>query len=408
MLRGALVIAAASALAPASAQAPDAERISIRRPTALRDGPADGASTVSTLPARAVLARLPERLGPWIHVRTRQGDTGWIHLFDIGNANPAVLGGAAGTALRDLSRVFTREADQSPEVQVATSTLGFRSVGRTDLATARPEPLAVQRAEALRVDAAQADAFAAAAGLVARAVADLPADVPSPAEAPDDAQEAALGRQLAALLLGSKPLHPDRSVQRYVNQLGRWISLQSARPALPWTFAVLDDEGFGAFSAPGGYVFVTHGLLARVNDEAELAGLLAREISHVVARHQLQAMRRDPRADQVLAVGRAIYTRGLDPRDELEADRMAVVLAARAGLDPWGLVSVLQQLQTVAPGDAAFAPALAAQPSFEVRLDRLELAMARRMDGAAGGPPATVAQRVAQSAAAAARAPTGP
>ena len=51
------------------------------------------------------------------------------------------------------------------------------------------------------------------------------------------------------------------ATQRHINQLGRWISLQTARPNLPWTFAVLDDPGFNAFAAPGGYVFVTKGLL---------------------------------------------------------------------------------------------------------------------------------------------------
>ena len=74
------------------------------------------------------------------------------------------------------------------------------------------------------------------------------------------------------MLLGSKPLHTDMALQRYVNLLGRWISLQSSRPDLGWTFAVLDDAGYNAFAAPGGYVFVTKGLVDRVADESELAG----------------------------------------------------------------------------------------------------------------------------------------
>ena len=59
----------------------------------------------------------------------------------------------------------------------------------------------------------------------------------------DTPKEIDIGRQLAAVLLGSKPLHPDMALQRYVNRLGRWISLQSTRPDLPWTFAVLNDSG---------------------------------------------------------------------------------------------------------------------------------------------------------------------
>ena len=66
----------------------------------------------------------------------------------------------------------------------------------------------------------------------------------------DEARELEIGRELAALLVGSKPLHADVALQRYVNRLGRWISLQGSRPNLPWTFAVLDDAGFNAFAAP--------------------------------------------------------------------------------------------------------------------------------------------------------------
>ena len=112
----------------------------------------------------------------------------------------------------------------------------------------------------------------------------------------DEPREIQIGQQLAAVLLGSKPLYPDVALQRYVNQLGRWISLQSSRPDLPWTFAILDDPGFNAFAAPGGYVFVTKGLIDRVADEGELAGILAHEITHVTAKHHLIAMNKTARA----------------------------------------------------------------------------------------------------------------
>ena len=68
----------------------------------------------------------------------------------------------------------------------------------------------------------------------------------------DESKEIEIGRQLAAVLLGSKPMHGDAALQRYVNQLGRWISLQTSRPLLPWSFSLLVDPGFNAFAAPGG------------------------------------------------------------------------------------------------------------------------------------------------------------
>lgn len=235
----------------------------------------------------------------------------------------------------------------------------------------------------------------------------------------DEPREIEIGRQLAAVLLGSKPLHPDMALQRYVNQLGRWISLQSARPQLPWTFGVLDDPGFNAFAAPGGYVFVTKGLVDQVADESELAGILAHEITHVTGKHHLQAMAKSARSGlltqaigsqvkgelagavsaQFLSLGRDLYSRGLDQSDEFEADRHGVALAARAGFDPYGLVAVLQQLRTATPDNPLFALSLSTHPPAQQRLDLLEQAMGNRLDGFTGQPAITVAQRMERLAA---------
>src|SRR5437870_1897269 len=95
----------------------------------------------------------------------------------------------------------------------------------------------------------------------------------------DEAEEIRIGQEFAAVLLGAKPLVADARLQRYVNVLGRWLALQTERPDLPWTFGVLDDAGFNAFATPGGHVFVTRGLMARMRNEAELAGVLAHEIA---------------------------------------------------------------------------------------------------------------------------------
>lgn len=229
----------------------------------------------------------------------------------------------------------------------------------------------------------------------------------------DEPKEIEIGRQLAAVLLGSKPLHPDMALQRYVNRLGRWISLQSSRPHLPWSFAVLDDAGFNAFAAPGGYIFVTKGLVDRV-DEAELAAILAHEISHVTDKHHLIALRAKARAGiatqllasqlrnnlggaisgQMLALGRSLYSSGLDQKDEFAADRNGVALAARAGFDPYGLPSVLQQLRTAAPDNPLFTLTLSTHPPAQQRLEQLEAAMGTRLDALSGKPAVSVAQRL--------------
>jgi len=232
----------------------------------------------------------------------------------------------------------------------------------------------------------------------------------------DEPREIEMGRQLAAVLLGAKPLHPDMALQRYVNRLGRWISLQSPRPNLPWTFSVLDDPGFNAFATPGGYVFITKGLVDALADESELAGILAHEVAHVVGKHHLKAIRKTAQAGlltravasrldanaagglsaQLLSLGRDMYAKGLDQSDELEADREGVALAARAGLDPYGLVAVLQQLRTAVPDNPLFALQLSTHPPTQVRLDQLELAMGQRLDSMSGSAPAPIPQRLAR------------
>lgn len=231
----------------------------------------------------------------------------------------------------------------------------------------------------------------------------------------DEPREIEIGRQLAAVLLGSKPLHPDMRLQRYVNQLGRWISLQSNRPHLPWTFGVLDDPGYNAFAAPGGYVFVTKGLIDRLSDESELAGILAHEITHVTDRHHLAALRSKASAGvftqivgsqlnnnlagavsaQLLSLGKALYSSGLDQQDEFDADRNGVALAARAGFDPFGLVMVLQQLRTATPDNPLFSLTLSTHPPAQARLDLIEQAMGQRLDAFTGQPRVPISQRLA-------------
>lgn len=227
----------------------------------------------------------------------------------------------------------------------------------------------------------------------------------------DEAEEVRIGQEFAATLLGAKPLVADPALQRYVNVLGRWLVLQTDRPDLPWTFGVLDDSGFNAFAAPGGFVFVTRGLVARMRSEAELAGVLAHEIGHVLKKHHLRAVQKNagmallgdflgaagkgsgsphPEARSALMnVGRKLYTSGLDKEDEFEADRLGVVIAARAGYDAYGLPAVLQALQAQNPADGEFSLLFRTHPAPSARIAMLEALMRDRFDGLPGkdGPP---------------------
>jgi predicted Zn-dependent protease len=207
----------------------------------------------------------------------------------------------------------------------------------------------------------------------------------------DEKEEIELGGGVAAQLLGAAPLVPNEALQQYVNHVGRWLASQTERPGLPWQFGVLDAPQVNAFATPGGHIFVTRGLVERMRNEAELAGVLAHEIAHVLKKHHLKAIqknaqlelantalslrRRDEDADKrakLLAAGSELYLRGLDKSDELEADRLGVVIAARGGYDAYGLPAVLQTLQAMNPEDSGLALMFKTHPAPAERLDALE------------------------------------
>lgn len=211
----------------------------------------------------------------------------------------------------------------------------------------------------------------------------------------DEPEEIELGAGIASNLLGAAPLLQDPVLQQYVNQLGRWLALQTERPDLPWHFGVLDDSNINAFATPGGNVFITRGLLQRMQNEAELAGVLAHEIAHVLKKHHLEAIKKNARTglfadvavavadrkgrhrglSQLAGVGSELYARGLDKDDEFEADRMGVAIAARAGYDPYGLPAVLQILESVNPENSDFALMFKTHPTPTERLNRLDRVM---------------------------------
>ena len=218
-------------------------------------------------------------------------------------------------------------------------------------------------------------------------------------------KEIQIGKDLSAGLLGATPLVDDPVAQNYVNQIGRWLAFQTERPDLPWTFAIIDTDTVNAFAAPGGYVFVTRGLFLMLRNEAELAGVIGHEISHVLRRHHLVALEKQLRAslatdmagmlgeydsemvDALVGAGMQLYGKGLDRDDEFEADRMGVVVAARSGYDAYGLPAMLMTLHSRSENDQNLTFLFSTHPPTVDRLEQLDQEMQGRMDqysGAAG------------------------
>jgi predicted Zn-dependent protease len=179
-----------------------------------------------------------------------------------------------------------------------------------------------------------------------------------------EAQEIQIGQELDVEVQREMGFYEDRALHEYVETIGLRLARSSQRPNLPWHFAIVDAPAVNAFALPGGYIYLTRGILPYLDDESELAGVLGHEIGHVTARHAAQAYTRATGAGLGLALGGIFFpaTRpfsglaetglgllflkyGRD--DELQADRLGAEYAAQTGWDPAGVPGLLQTLQRI-------------------------------------------------------------
>lgn len=118
-----------------------------------------------------------------------------------------------------------------------------------------------------------------------------------------ESQEIAMGQGYDKDIVASIGLYADSTMQRWIQQFGSQLAATSERPNLPWTFRVVDEPVVNAFAIPGGHIYVTRGILAHLNSEAELAGVVGHEIGHVTARHSVSQMSKQQLAQVGLAIG---------------------------------------------------------------------------------------------------------
>ncbi len=218
-------------------------------------------------------------------------------------------------------------------------------------------------------------------------------------------EEIEIGGNLISGLLGASPLVDDLRLQRYVNDVGFWVAAQSGRRKLPWRFGVIESKGINAFAAPGGYIVITLGLYQLLENEAQLAGVLAHEIAHVVRKHHLKALqktmkrefwtdltvdavgdkKRRKKMQKLINSGVQLYATGLDRKYEFEADLRGVVLVARAGYDPFAFLDVLTTIDSINPQSEALTVLMNTHPPTGDRLDTLARKMDGRLDSYASG-----------------------
>ena len=215
-----------------------------------------------------------------------------------------------------------------------------------------------------------------------------------------ESQEIEMGRQAAQQVPQELGLVDNRELTSFVASQGNQIASNSERPDLPWEFQVVDSPVVNAFALPGGFIYLTRGILAHMNSEAEMVGILGHEIGHVTARHSAQQLSRmqltniglglgmvfvpevRPYGD-LLQTGLGLMFLKFGRDDEREADRVGLDLMRRAGWDGRGMVELFDILRRESARDPRSVETFfSSHPSPRDRIAQLQTEVARRPGGA--------------------------
>lgn len=216
-----------------------------------------------------------------------------------------------------------------------------------------------------------------------------------------EAQEIAMGKEADREAIAAYGLYDEEKVQAYVGGLGQRLAAASERPGLPWSFKVVDDPAVNAFALPGGFIYVTRGIMSHLRSEAELVAVLGHEIGHVTARHSASQM-----SEQTLAMGGLFLGMVVEPElqrfgglaqqalgllflkfgrdDENQADELGLRYMTRVDYAPREMLGVFAVLDSVsrAAGGGHMPDWLSTHPSPGNRLARIERQIAA--SGASG------------------------
>ncbi|MFH1829228.1 MAG: M48 family metalloprotease [Pseudomonadota bacterium] len=215
-------------------------------------------------------------------------------------------------------------------------------------------------------------------------------------------EEHYIGRAVAALVLEKYPLLNNSALDNYLNEVGLTVAYHSDRPETygGWHFAVLNSDEINAFACPGGFIFVTKGLLKEVQNEDQLATVLGHEVTHVAERHGIKAIKKsrwtnfafyavgeaggqvarnytsaeisqlvDVFQSVVLDVAKNVMEKGYSKADEKEADNLGMRYAANAGYDPLAMAQFIKVEMEKGTGKTG---AFSSHPTHEQRLNEVE------------------------------------
>lgn len=205
-------------------------------------------------------------------------------------------------------------------------------------------------------------------------------------------QEVIVGSRLDKTVRERYPASTNEGLQYYVSQVGKKIAVQTYKN-YPFTFTVLEDpRTANAFASPGGFIYVTTGLLNILENESQLAAVLAHESAHVMRRHVTRQMQQQSATDLALLTLSKITSKELDPRltkvgqylllqkfsrdDESEADLIGIQLMVRSGYNPQGMVQLLNKLNALESRGLVL-PFLQSHPTSQARIEVVREIIAR-------------------------------
>jgi predicted Zn-dependent protease len=205
-----------------------------------------------------------------------------------------------------------------------------------------------------------------------------------------DKEERQLGENVSLRLRQRFGVVQDKELTKYVALVGTVVAQQSSRPTLQWTFIVLDTDGVNAYAAPGGFVHITRGLLGLIKNEAELAGVLGHEVTHVADKHTIRAIQRSKGMDiaadygtsnagwtteQLTKMGDKLFQHVFEGQwsqgDENDADHGGVIDANKAGYDPHGLATALEKVDARNAASTGHNGWFASHPDTKDRINKV-------------------------------------
>ncbi|MEM7584276.1 MAG: M48 family metalloprotease [Acidobacteriota bacterium] len=201
-------------------------------------------------------------------------------------------------------------------------------------------------------------------------------------------QEIAMGREADKQIVQQMGLYPDDELQAYMQELGSRLAAESERPDLPWTFRVIDDPIVNAFALPGGFIYITRGIMSHFNSEAELVSVLGHEIGHVTGKHGVERASKAQLASigigvaaiagagdyaQLASQGLGLLFLKFSRDDERQADDLGLRYLSRGGYYPGEMPKVFRTLERVsaAQGGGRIPAWLATHPDPGNRAERI-------------------------------------